>query len=75
LPGSFDAIKLGHADIENGDLRMKLGDELDGFPPVARLRDNLEIRLLIQQKTKAGPNNSVVVGEQDANGGHVKILA
>ena len=68
----LDSIELRHADIENGDLRMMFGDKLDGFPPIARLGDDFEIRLLIEQQTQARPNDGVIVSEQDANLLHVK---
>jgi len=67
LPGRFDPVKLGHADIENGNLRMVFRDKLDRFPPIAGLRYYLEIGLLIEQQTQARPNDGVIVSEEDSN--------
>ncbi len=67
LLGSLDPVELWHTDIENGNLRMMLGDQLHRFPSIASLRYHFEIGLLFEQETQARPNDGVIVSEQDAN--------
>ena len=67
LPGGLDPVELRHTDIENGNIRMLLRDQLHGFPSIAGLRYNFEVGLLLEQQTQARPNDGVIVSEQDAN--------
>src|SRR4029079_8275611 len=41
--------------------------ERDGSPAVVRLSDHLEIVLGVEQEAKSGPNQLLVVGEDDAD--------
>ena len=67
LLGSLDPVELWHTDIENGNVGMLLGDQLNGFPSIASLRYNFEVGLLLEQQSQARPNDGVIVSEQDAN--------
>jgi hypothetical protein len=67
LLGSLDSVELWHTDIENGNIRMLLGDQLYRFPSIASLRYNFEVGLLLEQQSQTRPNDGVIVSEQDAN--------
>jgi hypothetical protein len=52
LLGSLDSVELWHTDIENGNIRMLLGDQLYRFPSIASLRYNFEVGLLLGMPVK-----------------------
>ena len=44
----FNTVQLRHSNVENGNLRVMLGREFHGFPSIAGLGYNFEIRLLFE---------------------------
>ena len=75
LPRSFDSIQLRHADVENHDVGVMLGHKLCGLPAVFGFRHYLEGRLLLQQEAQTGPDDGVIVGQDDADYGSSFVRA
>ena len=67
LFGGFDAVEVGHADVEYGDVGFELGGLRDGLTAVFGFADDGEFGLLFDEQTEAATDEGVVVGEQDAN--------
>jgi hypothetical protein len=67
LPRGFNAIQLGHADIEHGDIGVVLCHEFDGLTALVGFGHDFKIGLLFQKKFDAGADDRVVVGEQDTD--------
>ena len=67
LFGGFDAVEIGHADVEDGDVGFELGGLSDGLAAVFGFADDGEFGLLLDEKAQAATDEGVVVGEQDSN--------
>jgi len=48
-------------------------DKLNGLPAIGSLGHYLEIGLLFEQEAQTGPNNGVIVGEDDADLWHAQV--
>jgi hypothetical protein len=61
LGGDFDAVELGHGDVQNCEIRLKLLAEVQGFSPITCLTHNLNARLILEQSPQAAPDNVVII--------------
>ena len=68
---SLDPVELRHSYIQDRDIRVVLGNQFDRFSSIARLRDDVEIRLLFEQEPQPGPYDGVIVREENSNLSHV----
>ena len=67
LRGRIQAIQLGHANVEDHDLRTKRSGFLNGFPSVTGLTHYLPIRLRFQKSAQAPTHDRVIVRDQNRN--------
>jgi hypothetical protein len=65
--GGRQAVELGHADVHQDDRRPEASGLLDGLDPVARLGDDLDVRLAREEHAEAGAHHRLVVGDEDAD--------
>jgi hypothetical protein len=70
LLGGFDAVEIGHADVEDGDVGFELRCLGDGLAAVFGFADNRELGLLFDEKAEATAYEVVIVGEQDSDFSH-----
>ena len=66
LARGLEARQPGHRDVEDGQVGPLRAGHLDGLGAVARLGDDLEVRLAVEDQPHAAADEGVVVGEQDA---------
>src|SRR5207247_4110359 len=59
--------EAGHADVHQDDVRAEPLRLLHGLKSVARLADNLDIGLDLDDEPKALPHQGLVVREQDSD--------
>ena len=59
-----DAVEARHLEVEHDEVRLVLGGELDRAQPVARLRDDLEVGLELEQRRERLAHEVLVVGQQ-----------
>ncbi len=64
LPGRLIAGHQGHGDIYHDHIGPKPAGRIDRLAAVARLADNSEIRLLVQEGRQPFPRDLVIVDEQ-----------
>ena len=69
LAGRLQARHAGHGDVEDGEVDVRPRRRLDGLGPVARLGDDRQVGLAVEDQAQAAADERVVVGQQDA-GGH-----
>ena len=69
LAAHLDPAAVGQAHVEDGDVRVGHGDAVVGFLGAARLADDLEVVLGVDELTKPATDDLVVV-EQEHTGGH-----
>jgi hypothetical protein len=74
LTGGFDSVELRHADIENHDIGVMLGDKLDGLPSILGFGDYFEIGLPLEEQPQTGSDDVVIVGKDNADLRHEPIL-
>jgi hypothetical protein len=67
LAGGFHAVEEGHADVEDGHVRLELTGFLNGFTPVGSLGANLPAVPGLQEGAEAGADNVMVIGYEDSN--------
>ena len=67
LAAHLDAVAVGQANVEHGDVRVRGGDASVGFLGGAGLADHLEVGLLLEQLAQAAAHDLVVVEEEDAS--------
>ena len=68
LLGGLNAVLVGHADVEQNHVGVKLLDEAQRLPSVGRLADDLDLRVGSEQGPQASSDDAVVVSDQDADG-------
>lgn len=68
LAGGFDAIEVRHGDIDDGDIGGVEFGELDGFDTVRGFGDDGEGGIFFEDEAKAGAEEAMIVGEEDADG-------
>ena len=61
---SLQAVHAGQGAIHHHDLGMKLFGQLDGFLAIARLADDLHVRLVFEHAAKSTANQAVIIHEQ-----------
>src|SRR5579863_3749333 len=62
-----EAIFVGHAEIEQENFRLELGEEFDALGAVLRFADDSDVLVGIEKFAKTVAKNGVVIGEEDAN--------
>ena len=60
------AVAVGHADVQQDNVRLHLLGQPQGIFPAVRLADNLDVRAR-QQAGQARANDLVVVANQNSN--------
>ena len=66
-PGRLEPVELGHADVHQHDGGVEARGLVDGLDPVARLGDDLDVRLAGEQHAEACADHRLVVGDEDAD--------
>ncbi len=56
-----------HLDVEKHQVRRVLGDRRERLPPVSALRDDLDVRRVLQPDLDAAPRELLVVNDDGAN--------
>ena len=67
LARRLDAVEARHADVHEHDVRAERVGLGDGLVAVARLADDLDVRLGLEDHPEAGADEALVVCEQDAD--------
>src|SRR4029077_2882527 len=62
-----EAIFIGHAEIQQQNIRLELRQHANTFVAVGSLTDNGDIVFAIQQLAQAVAENHVIVGHQNAD--------
>src|SRR5262249_13983542 len=60
-------IELGHAQIEQRDVRSMLGPKLNGFASVARFGENGHVSSASDQRSQTFTHHAVIVSNEDAD--------
>src|SRR5215467_1434193 len=70
-PGRLEPVELGHSDVHENHVRVKLPDRRHRLQAVPRLAHNLQVGLRFDDHLEAGPDQALVVADQDrdAHGG------
>jgi hypothetical protein len=63
-----EPVHLGHAQIEQREIRMRLGDEREDLAADARLGYDLELVVFLERTLDSGENEWMVVCDQNAHG-------
>src|SRR6266536_3164433 len=63
----FEAVDAGHADVHQHHIRLQLYRGLDRFEPVSGFCNDLDLWIYLEQLAKAGADERLVVGDDDAN--------
>ena len=66
LAAHLDAVAVGQAHVEHGDVGLGRGDPCQGLLGRAGLADDLEVVLGLEQLAQAPPHDLVVVEQEDA---------
>ena len=66
-PRRLEPVELRHADVHEHDGRVEAGGLVDRLEPVARLGDDLDVRLTREQHAEARPDHRLVIGDEDAH--------
>ncbi len=74
LPGGFEAVELGHSDVEHDHVGRELFGERHRFPPIAGFSADFPAGLFFDQEADAMPDDFVIVGEKDAKCFHANRL-
>jgi hypothetical protein len=67
-PGRLEPVDVGHPDVHQRDVGCKAPDGGDGLLAVGSFVEVLDVRLLVEQRAKAGPDHRLIVGDDDADG-------
>ena len=65
--GRLDAVDPGHPDVHQDDVGAQPAAQLDRLAAVGRLADDRDVVLALRIMPEAGPDERLVVGEQDAD--------
>ena len=63
--GRVDAVEPGHVDVHDDDVRHERQRDLDGLLAGRSLADDLGVGNRLEQGTEAGPEERVIVGDED----------
>jgi hypothetical protein len=66
-PGGLDAVDIGHPDVKQADVWAQRTSESIGFSSVGGLADDLDVGLAAEYCRQSGPDNALIVSEQDSN--------
>ncbi len=66
--GGLDAVEHGHPDVHHHDVGAQFLGEADGLGAVPGLADHLQVLGLGDDHLQGGPDEGLVVGEEDADG-------
>ena len=66
-PRRLEPVELGHADVHQHDGRVEARRLVDRLEAVARLGDDLHVRLAREQHAEAPAHERLVVGDEDAD--------
>jgi hypothetical protein len=61
LGRDFDAVELGHGDVQDGEVWLKFLTKLQGLSPITCLAHNVNTRLVLEQRPQAAPDNIVII--------------
>jgi hypothetical protein len=61
LGGDFDAVELGHGDVQDCEVWLKFLTKLQGLSPITCLAHDLNARLVLEQRPQAAPDNVVII--------------
>ena len=67
-PGGGDAVQRGHPDVHQDHIGSVMLGEPHPLVAVGRLCDHLNVGLAIQNEPEAGPDESLIVDDEDSNG-------
>ena len=72
-PGRLQAVETRHPDVHQHDVGPVAPGQPDRCLAVGGLRDDLDVRLRLEDHPEAGADQGLVVGDEDAEtrGGHV----
>ena len=73
--GRRQAVELGHADVHQHHVRAPAGDDVDRGIAVARLADDGDVGLGVEDHAKAGAQQPLVVGDDDRDRAQRRVLA
>ena len=59
-----EAVEAGHLDVEQDQIRLLLGDGLDGLEAVAALADDLDVGLVLESVAHPLARERLVVHDQ-----------
>jgi len=62
-----EAVFVGHAEIEQENFRLELGEEFDALGAVLRFTDNSDVLVGIEEFAETVAKDGVVIGEEDTN--------
>lgn len=66
-PRGFDAIHLGHHDIEDGHIRLVALDEIESRLASGSLGDDFHILLFAEKRLEAGTDNTMIVNDNNSD--------
>jgi hypothetical protein len=72
--GQVEPVHLGHGDVGQKDIGPVGLDQRQRLTAVARLGDDLNTVDALEQGADAGEDQPVVVGDQDADWFHARLL-
>jgi hypothetical protein len=67
-PACLDAAALGHPDVHQHHIGQRLGGLQLRLGPVARLADQFDVVLFVEDHLKPAPEQRVIVSDQHADG-------
>jgi hypothetical protein len=67
LVGGLQAVEARHSEIEEHEIGLMLGDELDGIDAVASGADNFQTARKIQVVADGTESRRGIIGDQDAD--------
>jgi hypothetical protein len=69
LPGGLHAVQVRHAQVHEDDVGLERPALLDSLPTAPRLGHHPEVGLGLEQQAQAGPQQGVVVHQDDPDHG------
>src|ERR1019366_4177657 len=73
LAGGLDAVHVWHSNVHQDEVGSAAASTGHGLGAGGRLGDDFDVGCRVEQKPEGGAQESLVVGEQDADG-HVVAL-
>ena len=66
-PGRLEPVEVRHADVHQDDVGVELAGCPERLLAVARLADDLDVRLRLEDHAEARAHESLVVDDQDTD--------